>query len=151
MRHFDLPESVLFGLIFICLAFSALSHSLPLQIHGLYEEHSSWPVTQSLLAENSVFSRKVCFLCPKIALFEILLLSLFFFFWCTPCWPLTSCLCLSNTAVRVVCHRAQLHIWKDSGAHGTLVWQLFSLNVRVFWRWSAGQTYFLSCTPARLL
>lgn len=79
MRHFDLPESVLFGLIFICLAFSALSHSLPLQIHGLYEEHSSWPVTQSLLAENSVFSRKVCFLCPKIALFEILLLSLFFF------------------------------------------------------------------------
>lgn len=58
---------------------SAFSHSLPLQIHGLHEEHSSWSVTESLLAENSVFSRKVCFLCPKIALLEILLLSFFMY------------------------------------------------------------------------
>lgn len=58
---------------------SAFSHSLPLQIHGLHEEHSSWSVTESLLAENSVFSRKICFLCPKIALLEILLLSFFMY------------------------------------------------------------------------
>lgn len=71
----------------LCLSsflLSAFSHSLPLQIHGLHEEHSSWPVTQSLLAENSVFSRKVCFLCPKIALLEILLLSFVFFFFMYP-------------------------------------------------------------------
>lgn len=87
----------------LCLSsflLSVFSHSLPLQIHGLHEEHSSWPVTQSLLTENSVFSKKVCFLCPKIALLEILLLSFFFFFWCTPCWPWAFCLCLSNTAVK---------------------------------------------------